>query len=90
MGSGLRGVLGVLGIIVTVLAALNVYGDFSEVEAMARAVAEPEGRDTAFLSQVSRSPLSQRYVFVVKGEPSFVVTCSRGLILLGEYTCRKE
>lgn len=90
MNQGLRAALGVLGIVVTVLAAFNVYGDFSDVEARARELAKPEGRQEAFLSQVSRSPLSQKYVFVVKGEPQVVVTCSRSWILLGDYACQRE
>jgi len=78
--------ISLLAIAVTVLAALNVYGDFSEVEAMARTAAQADRE--AFLSQVSRNPLSQEYVFVVRGRNTITVTCARSAILLGEYSCK--
>ena len=75
--------------VITILAALNVYGDFKEVEAQARAIAAPEGRADAFLSQVSRNPISQSYVFVIKGGAPIEVTCQRAFILLGDYSCKR-
>jgi hypothetical protein len=85
----LRNVLGLLAVVVTVLAALNVYGDFNEVEAQARSMVQQEGKAEAFLSQVSRNPISHSYVFVIKGGSPIEVTCQRGLILLGDYTCKR-
>ena len=78
----------VIALALTLLAARNVYGDFTEVEAQARALAE--GRGEAFLSQVSRNPLSHDYTFSVKGQTRLVVSCSRSAILLGEYSCEIE
>lgn len=85
-----RNVFGLIAIVVTILAALNVYGDFSGVEAEARAVVEREGTEKAFLSQVSRNPIAHTYVFVVKGRASVQVSCLRELILIGDYRCAKE
>jgi hypothetical protein len=85
----LRNVFGVVAVVITILAALNVYGDFKEVEAEARSVAAPEGKDEPFLSQVSRNPISQSYVFVIKGGTPVEVTCKRAFILLGDYSCQR-
>lgn len=84
-----RNVFGVVAVVVTILAALNVYGDFSAVEAQARAIVQPEGREQVFLSQVSRNPVSQSYLFVIKGGSPIEVTCKRAFILLGDYQCAR-
>ncbi|HXS17603.1 MAG TPA: hypothetical protein VN764_10470, partial [Polyangiaceae bacterium] len=59
------------------------------VEAQARAMVTPEGKEQAFLSQVSRNPVSQSYLFVVKGGAPVEVTCKRAFILLGDYRCER-
>jgi hypothetical protein len=82
-----RNITSVVALIITILAAINVYGDFSEVEAQARAVAASEGEET-HLSQVSRNPISHTYVFAVKGRVTVTVSCSRSAILFGDYSCK--
>ncbi len=84
-----KNVLSVVAILVTVLAALNVYGDFTEVEALARVQAASDGEKT-FLSQVSRSPLSHTYVFAVKGRQTVTISCSKSAILVGDYVCKRQ
>lgn len=83
-----KNVFGVLALVITVLGALNVYGDFTHVETLARETVKEQGE--AFLSQVSRNPISHTYLFVIKGQSSVKVTCARSMILAGEYSCEKE
>ena len=84
-----RNVFGVVAVVITILAALNVYGDFSDVEAQARSILQPEGKQQVFLSQVSRNPVSQSYLFVIKGGAPIEVTCQRAFILFGDYKCQR-
>jgi hypothetical protein len=85
-----KNVFGLLALVVTVAAAFNVYGDFSEVENLARAHAQSDPRAEVFLSQVGRSPLAHTYVFVIKGSPTVSVRCARSAVLFGDYSCEKE
>lgn len=84
----LKNVFGILAVAVTVLAALNVYGDFSEVDSYARAAVKTKGE--AFLSQISRNPISHTYVFVIRGQSPVTVSCARSMVLIGEYSCEEE
>jgi hypothetical protein len=69
------------------LSVRNVYGDASEVERSARESAScPE--PLCQLARVERTPFSQRYEFVRRGE-TLVVRCARSALLLGPYECSR-
>lgn len=84
-----KNISGALAVAITILAALNVYGNFDEVEAKARAVAA-SSEDETHLSQVSRNPIEHTYVFAVKGKATVEVKCSRSAILVGDYSCERN
>ncbi|HEU4407430.1 MAG TPA: hypothetical protein VFS43_19345 [Polyangiaceae bacterium] len=69
------------------LSVRNVYGDSSEVEALARAEAScPEGH--CQLSRIERTPFGQRFEFRRQGA-LVMVRCARSALLVGPFECAK-
>lgn len=95
----IRPVISITLIGASVLGLLNVYADNADVVRKAEAVACDQKPDcTARLTRVDRSPLAQNFGFAlsyemqgdkkVSGRPADrAVKCSRGLVLVGDYSC---
>jgi predicted ATP-grasp superfamily ATP-dependent carboligase len=77
----------VLLLVASGLAVYNVFGDPSEVQAQARAVACGEGVCT--ISSFERSPFSQNYEITLKNGKTMRVVCRRAAILVGAYSCHQ-
>ncbi len=93
----IRPVISVLLLGLTVLGLVNVYGDHSEVESLAKSVACGGSECPTQLTRVDRNPLAHNYDLVTKPKsaksaPSVTVSvsCRRAYILLGEWSCTKE
>jgi hypothetical protein len=77
----------------TVLGLINVFGDNSELQKQAETLA-CTGKEncTAHLTQASRNPIAQSFVFTLsdKASGSVTVDCHRSLYLVGEYGCERS
>ena len=75
----------------SVLAFYNVYGDSSEVDALAKTTAcAGKKACTARTTQVSRKPWGQSYVFQTQAKSQVNIKCQRAFFMLGEYSCQNE
>lgn len=84
----IRPTVSLLLIGLSILGLLNVYGDNSEVEALARKSAcESCESDELALTMLSRTPLSQTFHFHRAQSGTTVVECSRNAVFFGEYAC---
>ena len=75
----------------TFLALYNVYSDLAPVQKQAESLA-CEGKPCANLIGIERSPVSIVFRFQVERNKATTsqVTCRRPLVLLGDYSCKKE
>jgi hypothetical protein len=80
-----RPALSAVLLVLTVLGLVNVYGDHSEVLALAKQVA-CQGCD-ARLVELGKTPFSHTYHLQTQGARIEVVTCRRAAIVLGAYSC---
>jgi hypothetical protein len=75
----------------TALGFLNTYGDASDVQKLAAQTACGGDMCPSQMVELSRSPFSQDYVFLVEKTRTRVqVKCVRAFIFLGDYACKKE
>lgn len=89
-----KGWVGYVLLAVCVVAAMQGYRTSQrhpEVEAMARALACPEGArcDRKRPRRVETGMLGQRYIWA-RGGRSVTVSCSRALLWVGAWRCRVE
>jgi len=91
-----RPIISVLLLGLTVLGLVNVYGDHSEVEVLAKSVACGGTDCPTQLTRVDRNPLSHSYDLVAKPKgpkntPSLTVSvsCQRAYVLVGAWSCTK-
>jgi hypothetical protein len=75
----------VLLLVASGLAVYNVFGDATEVQAQARAVACADGACT--ITRFERSPFSQNYEITLKNGKTTNVVCRRAAVLAGPYEC---
>lgn len=87
MRQRLSPVITVLMLVLSGLALNNVFGDPTEVQAQAKAVACPDGSCT--MTRFERSPFSQSYELTLKNGKTTPVVCRRAAILAGAYECHK-
>jgi hypothetical protein len=88
MHPAVRPAVSVLLISLSVLGLMNVYGDNSDVEAMARETACP-GCESS-LTRLERTPISQTFHFQTDKAGLVVVECQRAGIFLGSFACKKQ
>ena len=88
MYNAARPIMWVIAMGLSVLGLMNVYGDSSHVEELAREAA-CEGCKPA-MRQVARTPLGQTYRLQVDDGVEVVVSCSKSAIFVGEYSCEKN
>ena len=96
-GSGIvRPLVTALCVAVTVAGLLNVYGDNDETVIQAQTAACGAPDCTQAMTRMSRTPFAQSFTFQTRDDPkgrpahSVDVSCSRQLVLVGEYTCKRE
>jgi hypothetical protein len=83
----IRPAVSILLIVLSVLGLINVYGDNTDVEAMARDKACPGCESN--LTRVERTPISQTYHLQTDAGTK-VVSCQRSGIFFGSYSCEKN
>ncbi len=93
VGRILRPVLSVVLLGATVVGLLNVFGDTTEVDALAASAAcKGQSTCTTRVLRLSRTPISQSYGLSVRpvgAEPTEAdVTCKREWLLIGAYSCQ--
>lgn len=84
MQQAIKPALSVILILLSVLGLINVYGDNSDVEAMAREVACNSCEST--LTRLERTPIAQTFHLQTDRE-LIVVECQRAGIFVGSYDC---
>lgn len=85
MQQAIKPALSVLLVLLSILGLFNVYGDNSDVEAMAKEVA-CEGCEST-LTRLERTPIAQTFHLQTQ-KALFVVKCQRAGIFLGNYDCK--
>jgi hypothetical protein len=92
----IRPTISILLVVATALGLYNVYGDDAEVTRLAEQAACGTEKCSVTTLRRERSAFSQGFSFQTtletKGKPtvSVDVSCTRSLILLGDYTCAKR
>jgi hypothetical protein len=86
-----RVVLPVVLLGLTAAGLLNTYGDSTGVEKLAGETACGGQMCPVQMTEFTRSPLAQEYVFVVgKGTQRVTVKCAREWLFVGDYKCEKK
>jgi hypothetical protein len=93
----IRPTISILLIVITALGLLNVYGDASEVVALAQKVACHGTECQTRTTRIERTPFSHEYdlaASVPSGKQqttvSSTVRCSRAYVLIGAWACSEK
>lgn len=77
-----------LSFLLAAASANNVYGDATEVEALARKTGVCSDNNCS-LGRIDRNPLKHTYEFSRAGGKTVVITCARSAVFVGDYTCKE-
>ncbi len=76
--------------VVTLAAVMNVFGDNSDVEALAqKALCSEPGKCAFVKTSMTRTPIGQSWTYSGSGK-SVEVTCRRSAIVFGSYACNAD